>query len=265
MRRVQFIELHEQPWLPSSLRHGITDVLQFGLNVFRAYAPIAPLLQSALRSSRSLSIVDLCSGGGGPWLDLYQKLQAEGYPALHVVLTDKYPNLRAFQHAGPASGDRIGFYPDSVDAANVPPELKGFRTMFTSLHHFPPVEARAVLQNAVDASQGIGIFEVTRRAPTTIGLMFLWALTPFVLTPWVRPFRWSRLLWTYVLPVIPMVLLFDGVVSCLRTYRPQELREIIGELNATDYQWELGEHPEGHGRVPITYLIGFPRAPGSSG
>jgi len=49
MRRVQFIELHEQPWLPSSLRHGITDVLQFGLNVFRAYAPIAPLLQSALR------------------------------------------------------------------------------------------------------------------------------------------------------------------------------------------------------------------------
>ena len=165
MRRVQFIELHEQPWLPSSLRHGITDVLQFGLNAFRAYAPIAPLLKGALRSSLSESIVDMCSGGGGPWFDLYPRLQKGGHHSFQVVLTDKYPNLRAFQHAGVASENHIGFYPDSVDAANVPPELKGFRTMFTSLHHFPPVEARAVLQNAVDASQGIGIFEVTRRAP----------------------------------------------------------------------------------------------------
>jgi hypothetical protein len=264
MRRVQFIELHEQPWLPSSLRHGITDVLQFGLNVFRAYAPIAPLLQGALRSSHSEAIVDLCSGGGGPWLDLYPKLQRDGHPALQIVLTDKYPNLRAFQHAAAASENHIGFCPDSVDAANVPPELKGFRTMFTSLHHFPPAEARAVLQNAVDAKQGIAIFEVTRRAAATIGLMFLWALTPFVLTPWVRPFRWSRLLWTYVLPIIPIVLLFDGVVSCLRTYRPDQLREMVDHLGATGYQWELGEHSEGKRRVPITYLIGFPRPPAPS-
>jgi len=44
---------------------------------------------------------------------------------------------------------------------NVPAELKGLRTMFTSFHHFLPEEARAVLQNAVDAGEGIGIFEIT--------------------------------------------------------------------------------------------------------
>ncbi len=44
MRRVQFIELHEQPWFPSSLRDEITEALQFGLNLLNAYAPIAPLL-----------------------------------------------------------------------------------------------------------------------------------------------------------------------------------------------------------------------------
>ena len=75
MRRVQFIELHEQPWFPSSLRDEITDALQFGLNLLKAYAPIAPLLQSVLDSTRSRSIVDMCSGGGGPWLDLSRKLQ----------------------------------------------------------------------------------------------------------------------------------------------------------------------------------------------
>jgi hypothetical protein len=254
MRRVHFLEFHEQAWLPSFLRDEITDALQFGLNLFKAYAPIAPLLQRALASTQSRSVVDICSGGGGPWFDLSPKLQA------NVLLTDKYPNLRTSQNVGAASGNRIAFHPQSIDAKNVPRELEGFRTMFSSFHHFPPEEARSILQNAVDANQSIGIFEITRRASSTIALMFPWALMPFVLTPWMRPFRWSRLFWTYLLPVIPLVLLFDGVVSCLRTHRPRELREIVANLTATEYQWEIGEHARAAAQMPITYLIGYPRA-----
>jgi hypothetical protein len=259
MRRVHLIELHEQPWFPSFLRDQITDTLQCAMNRFRAYASVAPLLRTGLDSTRSRSIVDMCSGGGGPWLDLSSRLQKDAPASLQILLTDKYPNLGAFQSASAASQNHIAFRTAPVDATNVPPELLGFRTMFTSFHHFQPEDARAVLQNAVDASQGIGIFEVTRRAPSTIALMFLWALLPFVLTPWIRPFRWSRLLCTYVLPLIPLVLLFDGVVSCLRTYRPQELREIVAKLSATEYQWEMGERANPTDEVPIAYLIGYPR------
>jgi hypothetical protein len=142
----------------------------------------------------------------------------------------------------------------------VPRELTGLRTIFSSYHHFPPEEARAVLQDAVDANEGIGIFEITRRAPSAIGLMFPWALLVFVSTLWVRPFRWSRLFWTYVVPIVPFVVLFDGVVSCLRTYRPQELREITGKLTGREYQWEAGELLEAHSIATITYLIGYQRA-----
>lgn len=257
MRRVQFIEIHEQPWFPSSLRDGVTDALQFGFHLIKAYAPIAPLLQSALDSTRGRSIVDLCSGGGGPWLDLSRKLQADP-PGLQIWLTDKYPNLGALQNVRAASGNHITFYPGSVEAMKVPGELTGFRTMFTSFHHFAPEKARAILQNAVDAGESIGIFEVARRAPSTISLVFAFALLLFVCTPWIRPFRWSRLLWTYLVPIIPFVLLFDGVVSCLRTYRPQELRELVEKLTANEYQWKIGEDSTGY--TPVTYLIGYPSA-----
>ena len=198
MRRVQFIELHEQGWFPQSIRDEITDMLEFGLNLSNAYASAAPLLQRALRSTRSHLVIDLCSGGGGPWAGISRKIQGNAR-ALEVCLTDKYPNLKAFEKTEAMSGD-ITCYPESVDATNVPPELKGFRTMFTSFHHFPREEALAILRSSVDAGQGIGIFEITRRSPVTISLMFLWALAPFVFTPFVRPFRWSRLLWTYVIP-----------------------------------------------------------------
>jgi hypothetical protein len=260
MRRIQLIEIHEQSWFPSSIRDEITDALQFGLNLLGAYRPILPLLQSVLDSARSGAIVDMCSGGGGPWFDLARRIRPHTQngetPGLKIWLTDKYPNLGTYENTAPRFGNHIAFYPKSVNAMNVPGELKGLRTMFTSFHHFSPEEARAILQNAVDSGEGIGIFEITRRTPSGITLVYAWVFLLFVCTPWIRPFRWSRLLWTYLVPVIPFVLFFDGAVSCLRTYRPQELQEIVATLSAEGYRWEVGEHRAG--KVPITYLIGRP-------
>jgi hypothetical protein len=266
MRRIQFIEFHDQPWFPSSVRDYVTDALQFGFNLFNVYAAIVPLLRRAMEATGRQSIVDMCSGAGGPWARLSKELDSHkspaDAPALQIYLTDKYPNLGAFEKVRAASEGCIGFYPGSVDATRVPRELKGLRTMFTSFHHFLPDTGRAILQDAVDAGEGIGIFEIPSRSLSAIGLTFGFVLVLFVCTPWIRPFRWARLLWTYLLPIIPFVLLFDGVVSCLRTYQPQEMLEIVDRLTANDYEWEAGELPTRF--VPITYLVGYPRASASS-
>lgn len=257
MRRLQFIELHEQPWFPSSIRDEATDALQCGLNLLKAYMPITTLLQRAVDSTKSRSIVDLCSGGGGPWLDLSRKLK-ENAPALSIWLTDKYPNLAAFKSLSEVSENRLSVYSSSVDAINVPVVLPGFRTMFSSFHQFSPKNAAAVLQNAIDAGQGIGIFEITRPAVSTISLMFPWALLPFVCTPCIRPFRWSRLLWTYLLPIIPFVLWFDGVVSCFRSYGLQDLHKLVDQLTGAKYHWKIGECSSAWRGVRITYMVGYP-------
>lgn len=255
MRRIQFIELHEQPWFPCFLRNDITDTLQCALNFSAAYASIAPLFQRALRSAGGQSVIDLCSGAGGPWLDLARRLRRE-ISGFHVSLTDKFPNITAFEDAQGRPDVSIGFCKQSVDAREVPAELAGFRTMFSAFHHFAPAEARAIIRNTVDAKQGIGIFEITRRTVPAIAAMILWSLSPLFFTPFVRPFRWSRLLFTYIIPAIPFVLLFDGIVSCLRTYRPSELTKLIAELGATNYQWHAGEFRDSVFQAPITYLIG---------
>jgi hypothetical protein len=267
MRRVQFIELHEQPWFPSSLRNDVTDAIQFGFNLIRAYTPIAPLLQSVIdtagdRSNHRQSIVDMCSGGGGPWLALSRELHCRktgNSTSLQIWLTDKYPNLEAIQSITASSDHHIRYYPEPVDAMNVPRALKGLRTMFTSFHHFSPDDARAILQDAVDAGESVGIFEITRRAPSAIFVILVGVLLMFLHTPRIRPFRWSRMLWTYLIPIVPLVLLFDGVVSCLRTYRPQELREMVNSLTSCEYRWEIGELAGK--RAPVTYLVGYSRQP----
>jgi hypothetical protein len=259
MRRIQFIELHEQSWFPKFLRDDITDTLQFALSNTSAYGSIAPLFERALCAAKRHSIVDLCSGGGGPWLDLGRRLRS-GVAGIDVLMTDKFPNVTGFKTAQARSEIPMSFYAQSVDARQVPRELDGFRTMFSAFHHFRPADARAVIQNSVDARQGIGIFEITRRSAGAVASMILWSLSPLFFTPFMRPFRWSRLWFTYLVPLIPFVLLFDGIVSCLRTYRPAELSGLIHELGATNYQWQTGVFRESMLKAPITYLIGFPCA-----
>jgi hypothetical protein len=73
-------------------------------------------------------------------------------------------------------------------------------------------------------------------------------------TPFIRPFTWRRLLWTYVVPVVPLVAMWDGLVSNLRTYSPVELSTLADALHGPAYRWRSG-------RVPS---IGLSRAPTSS-
>jgi hypothetical protein len=259
MARMQLIEIHDQEWLPRSLRDAVTDTLQFALNVGNLYRPIVPHLRKALEDAKTQKIVDLCSGGGGPWLRLHRVFEEEQNYPVEVRLTDKYPNLRAFEHARIASRDRISFTADPVDATKSPADLNGFRTFFTSFHHFRPEDARAILQDAVRSRQGIGIFEIPQRRPLAVALaVVLPPLSALVFAPFVRPFRWSRLLLTYLIPIVPFVLSFDGIVSCLRTYSPQELSALTEGLSACGYRWEVGEERGGLSPVPITYLIGHP-------
>ena len=260
MRRFQLFEINDQTWLPNSVRDALTDYLQFVTFRAQPYTPIVPRLERALEQAEARQIVDLCSGGAGPWLSLYPILRQSR--SIRVLLTDKFPNARAFERANSLSNGALEFIAESVDATDVPDEMIGFRTLFASFHHFSPAQARAILSDAAAKRQGIGVFEATHRSALAVLLMFLTPLIVLTVTLFIRPFRWSRLLWTYLVPIVPLIVLFDGIVSCLRTYNPTELKALTAELSGTQYQWEIGEHRIKRQPLPITYLLGYPTAAG---
>ena len=236
----------------------MTDFLRFLMETFAPYRGAAPLLARALRSAGDTHIIDLCSGGGGPWLDLVRRIPAAGGPVPHVLLTDWFPNRAAFARLQEMSSAAIAGDADPVSATAVPARLAGFRTLFTALHHFPPAEAHAILADAVRARQGIAVFEVTRRTPfALLGILFF-PLLVLLFTPFIRPFRWSRLFWTYLVPLVPLAVWFDGTVSCLRTYTPEELDALVADLQE-GYEWGIGTVRSAPLPSRVTYLVGLPR------
>lgn len=234
MRRLHLIEIHDQPWCPLVLRDALTDYLQFALAATKPYAPVSPLLADAVKQTGARRILDLCSGGPGPGLALLPSLRAEGVDAM-VHLTDKYPNRTAFERANRQSQGAITGHLAPVDATSVPADLTGFRTMFTAFHHFDPEAARAILADAFNHRQSIGVFEAGQRNPKALLSRLLVPLLVPVMTPCLRTFRWSRLLWRYLVPAVPLLAFFDGFVSCLRIYRVEELRALTTGLASDNY------------------------------
>ncbi|HSU60342.1 MAG TPA: hypothetical protein VLI55_13585 [Bryobacteraceae bacterium] len=250
MRRLHLFEVHDSVFCPAAIRNGLTDFLEISTDVFDTYGIVRTRVVELLASSGVRDVVDLCSGAGGPWVHWLKK----GLVSARVTLTDKFPNGRARGSLIESEVPGLVYRSEPVDAAEVPPELTGFRTIFTAFHHFRPERARAIIADAVSKRQPIGIFELTSRCPKAFLCMLLSPLGVWLLTPRMRRIGWSKLIFTYLIPLIPICVLIDGITSCFRTYSVEELAAMVSD---TTYIWTVGEL-KGKG-APITYLVGYPQ------
>ena len=256
--RLQLFELEDQQWFPHVVREGMQDYLRFMISTLATYEAALPYLEELLLKTKQQHITDLCSGAGGGIAGIREALSKRMKTPVHVTLTDLYPNLDAYEYLYNQSKGAITFIPDPVNALAVPDQLKGVRTIFSSFHHFPPHIARNILQDAVDKGAAIGIFEGAKKSWTE--LLLLWITFPIVIvlvTPFIRPFKISRLFFTYILPLIPLGILWDGTVSLLRIYPPKKLLSLTQKLTGPKYTWKAGRAGSGPGKHVI-YLIGYP-------
>ncbi|MFC1868807.1 hypothetical protein ACFL0H_11830 [Thermodesulfobacteriota bacterium] len=257
MKRIHLFEFLDLNWFPKTWHDLITDFISHVAAKDKMYTPVAKLLEPIFGKSDRYSIVDLCSGAGTPVLTVIDEFDKGIANKMQVTLTDKYPNVTAFKRISRASNGSIRFSANSIDATNVPETLQGFRTFFTSFHHFKKDSALAILADAVKKEQGIGIFEfIERKLLILLGALFL-PLQVWLKTPFIRPFCWRRILWTYPIPIVPLVALWDASISCLRSYSVDELHELIKQFKDCGYSWQIGQIKT-IGPFNITYLIGYP-------
>ncbi len=253
MGRVHLFEFEDQQWFPAFLRNYGTDFLQFLSNKTKMYKPIIPVIEKGLKKSKTDQIIDLASGGGGGLIWLNEALKKNN-PNLKIILTDFFPNISAFEYTKSQSAN-FDYIKKPVDARDVPKELKGFRTQFLSFHHFKPKDAKQILQNAIDSNIAIAIFEGQERSFLSLLAMFFSPISVLLTTPFIKPFKIGRIIFTYLIPIVPLFVWWDGIVSSLRTYSVKEMKELVNSLEHRDkFDWEIDKIKSGPG--VILYLLG---------
>lgn len=257
--KLRGFELEDLPWFPVTIRDSMTEYLRFLFNTFQLYKPVWPLLREVMKKTNNTTILDLCSGSGGAMEGIYENLKVTYRKDIKIVLSDLYPSLLIYKHLQYKTGGGISYMAMPVDACSVPLELEGFRTLFSGFHHFKPEKAKAILSNAIACRKEIGIFDGGNKSLWMIlAIIIVHPLMLLFCTPIIKPFRWSRLLFTYLIPVIPFCTVWDGIVSIIRLYPPKEMEQLARQADLeNDYTWVSGKVKNKYG-MSIAYLIGMP-------
>jgi len=182
------------------------------------YRPCSELLQSF----HAKKIVDLASGNGQSTQTVLSELDK-----VVVDYTDKFP---------PQSRLSI----TRLDLLNDPLPDADLFTMFNGMHHFCEAEISEVIKRIPIRSHFLFIEPIGPRLGSFIKVSFTTIILPFLLVPFLKPFRWDRLFITYLLPLGPLICFYDGVVSVLKCYSMNELRSLASELSTKERSIKAG-------------------------
>lgn len=178
-----------------------------------------------------------------------QRQQQQQQP-VHFVLTDLHPHIPNWCRAAAAS-PQIHYAPRAIDASASPPDLlstvepplpsssssfssspsppRTFRTFNLAFHHLPTPLASSVLADTLATSSGFAIFELQDRHLRSFLAVCLLGLGVLVFAPYFA-WRWrspGTLFWCWVVPVLPIVLVWDGWMSSVRTRTVEEITDMM--------------------------------------
>ncbi|KAI4108292.1 MAG: hypothetical protein L6R37_001165 [Teloschistes peruensis] len=196
-------------------------------------------------------------------------------PSVDFILTDLFPHIPSWSLAC-AKSPHLHYIPTSINATSTPPNLlslthrplppttpssssrarKPFHLFSLAFHHFPDPPARATLHNTLLHASGFAILELQSRSPSS--LLTALCLGPLLwLVSWYQFWGdWTHLFFTYIIPVVPAVVVFDGLVSCMRMRDRGEILRLIEECDGGEERgWREGWRFES-GRAYHTWPIG---------
>jgi hypothetical protein len=192
------------------------------------YAPAALKVLELIQKSNENHLVDLCSGNG---LYMCKFLKNLNCPQVKITLTDLHPHFNS-EFVNITTNGVINYHPQALSALSAIRELNGIHLMFSAMHHFNEKELSKILQCAIDNEQTVAFFDYSQRKfVMELFAVICGVILLFLMSPLIHPFSWKRLLFTYIVPLVPIILITDSIISRLRAYRLSELNDLLKKLN----------------------------------
>lgn len=225
-------ELEDHSWFPDSLRAYQTDFLGGIAKLIGLYSPAKVFLSGKVKSGDHL--VDLASGSGIPAILATRDL------GVSLTLTDKFPNAKNAKFIAESFSAEYLFESIDIIESAIPPG--DVYTMFNSLHHFSK-ENLIILLKKIEANNADAYF-FEPIIPTfltflKVGLSTL--ILPFFMTPFIKPFRWDRLVFTYLFPIGILATFWDGMISVRKSYSLKELENMKTEFQNIGIKISVGQ------------------------
>ncbi len=227
-------ELEDYEGFPQTLRLYQMDFIGTIVSFLHLYKPIVPKIDALLQHIQSKQIIDLCSGSGQPAIDVHQKLENID----KSFLTDKFP-----QQIKEISG--VIYKNTPVDVLTTTFEPQYCYTMYNAFHHFTSEEQKSIVDKLQQANALFIFVEVLR--PTLLSMIeiiLVCTIGQLLFTPFIKPFSLKRLLFTYIIPINIFTVLYDGIISVIKSKSTNAYKALLAGNNSdlnkqSDYILEI--------------------------
>lgn len=237
-------ELEDYHWLPKRLRKYQMDFIGNLVQWVHLYKPLVPVVQDLMQQHHLQQITDCCSGNGAPALYIQQQLA----PMPSLTLSDKYPQPIELTA-------NVNYNITPIDVLQVIPKPHHLYTMFNAFHHFSTGEQRELLKRFADAKASCLIAEILQPNIAVLVKIFLTTtLVQLLVAPFIKPFSWGRLLFTYILPINLITVTYDGIISVLKSKKSSQYGQLVASIPVTDYTFTVKKQRQVSGN--IIYITG---------
>lgn len=225
MKRKQITQIINVGWFPKFLKSLIAEFLSWFVAKVNATKPFIPVIEDILNKTNHKRIINIEFNVGA------------GIETVKPFLKDDVTV-------------------DSIHISNFNTSEKGVYLCVNSFHQLNSEKAKKILQDIVDSGNPVVVVEGNNDSLWQIvGMTVFVPLTVLLTAFFVKPFRISRIIFTYLIPILPIIIVIDGCIALLKLYNPTDLLELTSSLERNNYDWKAGKNDNGRGGK-IMYLTG---------
>ncbi|MCI0530396.1 MAG: class I SAM-dependent methyltransferase [candidate division Zixibacteria bacterium] len=235
MSRIKWFEFHQQDWLPDYLKvrqlEGIFQILKsVGFD-----QSLLTLFRKLQANTNAEIYLDLGSGAG----NVMRFLAEECGRRINFILSDINPKIDSYQLLK-QTYPQIDYIPQSVDIATADVVLKGKAiTMISTFHELDQKQAQRAIGKLFRHSRGFLIIEPFSKWWKQMFLFPAMLVSLFLVPFRIRPWSTGMFIFTWLIPLLPLMHMHDGLVSWLRSYGEKDFRQMIHECSPVGWEWEL--------------------------
>ena len=225
MRRKQVPQITNAKWFPTILTRCVHEFMTWFVHKVKAAKPFMPIIEEGLQYADKIVVLEKKGGAGFETLEVFLD---EGLEKIHV------------------------------DSDTFEANEEGLYVSVNSFHQFDEDQARSILEKVASKRQPIAIVEGNNDSLWQVfGMTVIVPLTVLLTAPFVKPFRIERLIFTYLIPILPLVIFIDGFLALFKLYAPRDLDELTAFIDQRKYVWRSGKLDNERGGK-IIYLLGYP-------
>jgi hypothetical protein len=256
LSRYHAFEFNDQSWYPQVLRNGFNDVVEFVHRFMTPYQRASTIIAPWAHKIGTQEIVDFASASAHHLKNIIKTGHQSHLNLPQFIASDLYPAVNYWHQVQSTTDDKSFQYINTpIDMLAPPSGLPRTWSIFTAFHHLSPDQARQFLKTFTENADGLCIGEYLQRDLYSFFMIFAaiptWFIAPFMAD---RP-SVGKFVLTFIIPIIPLQNLWDGLVSVLRTYTVDEIRTMLPADVRDQFMIEQHKIPYGFGPMYSTITL----------